>query len=131
MGLPMAQYFRAIAVLTVLLCMVAGCSDSRPPTGREKGAVIGGVGGAGVGAAVGNQLGSTAGGAAVGGVAGATTGALIGEAEDSYEGTVAAQEEVLNRQQEELDRQDREIEDLKRQQYHNEGIKPYNEERRR
>ena len=51
---------------------VAGCSQT------EKGAAIGGLGGAAVGAAVSGD----AGGAVVGGLVGATAGALIGNANE-------------------------------------------------
>jgi hypothetical protein len=52
--------------------MLAGCTQT------EKGAAIGGLGGAAVGAAVSGD----AGGAIVGGLVGATAGALIGNASE-------------------------------------------------
>lgn len=61
-----------IIVLLSLLVLITGCTTT------QKGAVIGGLGGAGLGAIVGNQSGHAAGGAAIGGVAGAVVGALIG-----------------------------------------------------
>lgn len=61
-----------IILSMLLLFTIAGC------TSTQKGAVIGGLGGAGVGAIIGNQSGQIAGGAAIGGVAGALGGALIG-----------------------------------------------------
>lgn len=113
-------------IMVLLLCGVVGCASERPMTRSEQGALIGGATGAGVGAAVGNRVGGTsAGGAAVGAVAGAATGAMIGDSEESYESTVELQHEILQRQGKELERQDREVEDLKRQQYHNEQMRAY------
>lgn len=48
----------------------------------QKGAVLGGAGGAGLGAIVGKQLGNTGAGAAIGALAGTATGALAGNAKD-------------------------------------------------
>lgn len=62
----------SLIILLSLLVIATGCTTT------EKGAVIGGLGGAGLGAVIGNQSGNAAGGAAIGGVAGAVTGALIG-----------------------------------------------------
>lgn len=60
-----------------LLLIVAGCTTT------EKGAVVGGLGGAGLGAIIGNQVShQAAGGAAIGGVAGAVAGAIIGSQMD-------------------------------------------------
>lgn len=61
-----------LILLMLLLVTVSGCTTT------EKGAVVGGLGGAGLGAIIGNQSGHLAGGAAIGGVAGAVAGALIG-----------------------------------------------------
>jgi uncharacterized protein YcfJ len=61
------------ALLTgALLFTAVGCSE--PLSTREKGALIGGVGGAGVGAIVGGGT-----GAAIGGVAGALGGGVVGD----------------------------------------------------
>ncbi len=51
----------------------------------KRGAVIGGLGGAGVGAIVGNQSGRGLEGAAIGAAAGAAGGALLGGARDDDE----------------------------------------------
>ena len=61
----------------VALC---GCSSANPERWdrREKGAAIGGLGGAGVGALIGSQSGNTGTGALIGGAVGAGSGALIG-----------------------------------------------------
>lgn len=63
-------------VLIIFLFTVSGC------TTLEKGAVIGGLGGAGLGAIIGNQSGQALGGAAIGGAAGAVAGAIIGNQMD-------------------------------------------------
>jgi uncharacterized protein YcfJ len=57
----------------------AGCQNMNS---TQKGAVIGGAGGAGLGAIVGKQLGNTGAGAAIGALAGTATGALAGNAKD-------------------------------------------------
>jgi Glycine zipper 2TM domain len=59
--------------MLILLAVVAGVTGC---TNTEKGAVVGGAGGAAIGAAVSGD----AGGAIIGGIAGATAGALIGNA---------------------------------------------------
>lgn len=59
-------------IAMVAVAAVSGCTQT------EKGAAIGGLGGAAVGAAVSGD----AGGALVGGLAGATVGALIGNANE-------------------------------------------------
>ncbi|MGE5191375.1 MAG: glycine zipper domain-containing protein, partial [Deltaproteobacteria bacterium] len=57
-----------------------GCQNN-----TQKGAAIGGLGGAAVGAIVGKQLGNTGAGALVGAGTGALAGGLIGNAEDKAE----------------------------------------------
>ncbi|WP_274628422.1 glycine zipper domain-containing protein [Arvimicrobium flavum] len=64
---------RNLIVAAVVALTVAGCSQT------ERGAAIGGLGGAAVGAAV---AGDAAEGAVVGGLIGATAGALIGNANE-------------------------------------------------
>lgn len=65
------------ALLTALtLSTVAGCSGL---TAREKGALVGGAGGAGVGAALGAIGGNAALGAMVGGPVGLLGGYLLGD----------------------------------------------------
>ena len=65
-----------------LLCLAAGCYS---PYHADRGALLGGLGGAGVGAIIGNQLGSTGAGAAIGAGVGALTGAAIGSGLDEVE----------------------------------------------
>jgi uncharacterized protein YcfJ len=60
---------------SVALLAVTGCS--RPLSNTEKGALLGGAGGAGVGALIGKGK-----GAAIGGAAGAVGGAIIGNQMD-------------------------------------------------
>jgi outer membrane protein OmpA-like peptidoglycan-associated protein len=71
----------AIAVLatTTSVLGLAGCSSMSQ---TERGAVIGGAGGAAVGAIVGRQVGSTARGAVLGAVIGGAAGAVIGRQMD-------------------------------------------------
>jgi uncharacterized protein YcfJ len=114
-----------LSLLTLFACLALACTEDRPMTRGEQGALIGGATGAGAGAIIGNQRGVGIEGAAVGAVAGAATGAMVGESQETYESTVELQHEILKRQGEELERQDREVEDLKRQQYHNEQMRVY------
>lgn len=63
----------SLVMLLSLLLVIAGCTTT------EKGAVIGGLGGAGAGAIIGNAYSHQAlAGAGIGGVAGAVAGAVIG-----------------------------------------------------
>ena len=74
------------SILLTLTCAAAALalSNCANPTGRntQRGAVAGGLLGAGAGAIIGHQSGHTAEGALIGGAAGATTGALIGNTQD-------------------------------------------------
>lgn len=62
----------SLIILLSMLLVFTGCTTT------EKGAVIGGLGGAGLGAVIGNQSGNAGTGAVIGGVAGAVAGAIIG-----------------------------------------------------
>lgn len=65
----------------LLLCLaLLGC---RSPYYADKGAALGGLGGAGLGAAIGSNSGNTAEGAIVGAALGAVTGAIVGDAVDA------------------------------------------------
>jgi outer membrane lipoprotein SlyB len=68
----------AAASLVTLAC---GCSPYR----ADKGALLGGLGGAGLGAIVGNAVGNTGAGAAIGAGVGALSGAAIGGSLDEIE----------------------------------------------
>jgi hypothetical protein len=67
-----------VALATVFV--LGACSQ--PLSSREKGALIGGGGGAAAGALVGGLTGAPGTGALVGGAAGAVGGALVGDQKD-------------------------------------------------
>ncbi|MCB0323443.1 MAG: hypothetical protein KDD69_07705 [Bdellovibrionales bacterium] len=72
-----------VLAATAALCGLGACSDGRLKEPEdwnktERGAVVGGAGGAGLGALVGSQSGNTGAGAVVGGAAGAAAGGLLG-----------------------------------------------------
>jgi hypothetical protein len=70
---------RSITALlaAAMLTAVAGCAG-QPLSTREKGTLIGGVGGAGAGALIGSMVGHPGAGAAIGGIGGAAAGYGIG-----------------------------------------------------
>jgi outer membrane lipoprotein SlyB len=68
-------------ILVCLTATLAGCSPYR----ADKGALLGGLGGAGLGAIVGNAVGNTGAGAAIGAGVGALSGAAIGGSLDEIE----------------------------------------------
>lgn len=68
-----------VAVVTLAVPALAGCSSLSQ---TERGAVIGGAGGAAVGAIIGRQIGSTARGAIIGAAVGGAAGAVIGRQMD-------------------------------------------------
>ncbi|MDZ7619658.1 MAG: hypothetical protein U1E05_21880 [Patescibacteria group bacterium] len=86
-------------VAMMAMIAAAGCQS---PYHSDKGALFGGLVGAGTGAVIGNQLGNTGAGAAIGGALGAITGAAVGSELDSIEAqnaaNVAAIEQRLGRQ---------------------------------
>ncbi len=65
-----------VLALSVALVAAAGCSGL---TAREKGALVGGAGGAGIGAALGAAGGNASLGALVGGPVGLVGGYLLGD----------------------------------------------------
>jgi hypothetical protein len=69
----------AIAAVSLVAC---GCHS---PYRADKGALLGGLGGAGLGAVVGNAVGNTGAGAAIGAGVGALSGAAIGGSLDEIE----------------------------------------------
>ncbi|HEU4345363.1 MAG TPA: glycine zipper domain-containing protein [Candidatus Binatia bacterium] len=105
----------AMTVAAIFLTMFfLGCSE--PLTTREKGAVIGTVGGAGLGAIIGSATGNAGAGAGIGAAVGLLGGALIG---DQMQARQKQDEEVQRRlaaQQAEIDRQQRELNRLNAQQ---------------
>jgi hypothetical protein len=82
---------RCVFALGILLLLVAGCYS---PYAADRGALVGGVGGAGVGALVGNAVGHPAVGALVGAGVGAASGAAIGSSIDQAEARNRAQIEA-------------------------------------
>jgi len=64
-----------------LAVMLPGCAT---PNAAERGAMLGGILGAGTGALIGNHNGEAGAGAAIGGTLGAMGGALVGQAEDAF-----------------------------------------------
>ncbi|SRR6266550_2187886 len=101
------------AIATVLAMTLAsfflGCSE--PLSTREKGAVIGTVGGAGLGGIIGAAAGNAGMGAGIGAAVGLLGGAVIGDQmqarerqEDDLQRRVQAQQAEIDRQQGELDR---------------------------
>ena len=88
-----------------------GCSE--PLTTREKGAVIGTVGGAAAGGIVGSAVGHPGAGAAIGGAVGLGSGALIGDRIQALEKKQGDLDQQIKRNEQELQRQREEIEKLK------------------
>lgn len=126
LGLITLRVLLNISVLVVFTLVLSACSDKGMSKTGE-GALVGGAVGAGAGAIIGNQVDGRSGeGAAIGAVAGAATGAVVGHAEErNFEETIAEQQEIIRRQEEEIRRQDRELEDLRRQQFHNESLRRF------
>lgn len=77
--------FPAAIVAVVSLLSAAGAVGCASPYHADRGALFGGVTGAGVGALVGNAVGNTAAGALIGGGVGAITGGAIGQGMDDVE----------------------------------------------
>src|SRR5262245_50986258 len=79
-GLEMAVSFRSIGALSLLFLAAAGC---RSPYYADRGALTGGLIGAGAGALVGEHNGNALAGAVIGSAAGAIAGSAIGEGIDA------------------------------------------------
>jgi hypothetical protein len=71
-----------LLVVAVPMAVLAGCAS---PYRSDRGALVGGLGGAGIGAIVGNAVGNPAAGAAIGAGVGAVSGAAVGGALDDIE----------------------------------------------
>jgi uncharacterized protein YcfJ len=82
-------------VAAVIAATGVGCSNMN---NSQKGAVVGGAGGAALGAVVGKQLGNTGAGAAIGALSGLAAGGLIGNAEDAAEERDNAQRQAAYEQ---------------------------------
>src|SRR5262247_4640004 len=100
-----------IAMLVVMVFL--GCSDL---TTTQKGAAIGGLGGAAAGGLVGSAVRHPVAGALVGGALGAGGGALIGNQLQGQDEVQQQQQEEINRQSSDLKRQREELQRLKQQQ---------------
>ena len=103
---------KAISLVAIVALSLAGCSE--PLTTREKGALVGTVGGAAVGGIVGSAVGHPGAGAAVGGAAGLGTGALIGDRLQAIEKQQTELDKQIKQNELELRRQREEIERLKK-----------------
>ena len=88
---------RYLALLVAIAAIVpAGCES---PYHADRGALLGGLGGAGLGALVGHATGNTGAGAAIGAGVGALTGGLVGAEMDDMEARNRAMiEQRLGRQ---------------------------------
>ena len=73
---------RSTALALMSCFLLAGCAS---PYRSDRGALVGGLGGAGIGAIVGNAVGNTGAGAAIGAGVGALSGAAVGGALDDIE----------------------------------------------
>ncbi len=82
---------RSAAALAAMLLVCTGCYS---PYRSDRGALVGGVGGAGVGALVGEAVGHPGVGALVGAGVGAATGAAVGGSLDQIEANNRAQIEA-------------------------------------
>jgi outer membrane lipoprotein SlyB len=89
-----------------------GCSSMST---TQKGAAIGGLGGAAAGGLVGSAVRHPVAGALVGGALGAGGGALIGNQLQGHEEVQQQQQEEINRQSSELRRQREELQRIKKQ----------------
>jgi len=78
----MDRHFVRLSGLVFPLMLALGCQS---PYHSDKGALMGGLGGAGVGALVGSAVGKAGPGAAIGAGVGALTGAAIGNSLDEME----------------------------------------------
>ncbi|MEO0018961.1 MAG: hypothetical protein RLZZ522_2244 [Verrucomicrobiota bacterium] len=75
--------YRSLIALVGLIALPS-CANTGP--NQNRGAAIGGLGGAGVGAIIGNQSGNAAAGAVIGGLSGAAIGGAVGRNKDKKEG---------------------------------------------
>ena len=104
-----------------LAVLLGGCAA--PLSEREKGALGGGVLGAGAGAIIGSSIGhhNAGKGALIGGALGALGGAAVGDQMQSQRQRQDAQAYETEQQQREIDRQRRELEDLRKDRYDDRG----------
>jgi hypothetical protein len=81
-SLPLNLRVVSVSALALFALAACGCNS---PYRSDKGALIGGLGGAGLGAIVGNAVGNTGAGAAIGAGVGALSGAAIGGSLDDID----------------------------------------------
>ena len=98
---------RIALVLLVSIALTTGCEETKGAMGSKttKGAVLGGLLGAGTGALIGSQTGNAGAGTAIGAGIGALAGGLIGHAMEK-------QEQELKRIEAESYRRDQELQDM-------------------
>lgn len=115
-----------VSVVSLIALMAFSSCGGRPANPTEESALTTGVVGAGVGAAVGEGMGSATTGAIIGASTGLTAGGIAGQArERNFEEQLAIQQRIIAEQEAEMKRQAEEIQDLKRQMYHNEGLRRF------
>ena len=107
----MRHVLTTFIALPILMAFV-GCADL---TTTQKGAAIGGLGGAAAGGLVGSAVHHPVAGALVGGALGAGSGALIGNQLQGQDEVQYQQQQKINRQSSELNRQREELQRLKQQ----------------
>ena len=93
------QTRKLVVCLALSGSLLGGCAQLNT---TQKGALGGGMLGAGAGALIGRQSGHTAGGAAIGGALGALSGGVIGYNLQQGEERSAAQQAQINRQGREI-----------------------------
>jgi outer membrane lipoprotein SlyB len=107
---------KKISTVTGMILAVSFIGCSEPLTTREKGAVVGTVGGAGLGAIIGSATGNAGAGAGIGAAVGLLGGALIGDQMQARQQQDAEVQRQLQAQQAEIERQQRELNQLKAKQ---------------
>jgi len=103
---------RTAFIILPLVMVFLGCSSMST---TQKGAAIGGLGGAAAGGLVGSAVRHPVAGALVGGALGAGGGALIGNQLQGQQEVQQQQQEEINRQSSELRRQREELQKIKKQ----------------
>src|SRR5262245_50780847 len=108
---PMRHVLTTFVALSLIMAFV-GCADLST---TQKGAAIGGLGGAAAGGLIGSAVHHPVAGALVGGALGAGSGALIGNQLQGQQEVQQQQQEQINRQSSELQRQREELQRIKKQ----------------
>src|SRR5262245_51942480 len=108
---PMRHVLTRFIALPLVMGFV-GCADL---TTTQKGAAVGGLGGAAAGGLIGSAVHHPVAGALVVGALGAGSGALIGNQLQGQQEVQQQQQEQINRQSSELQRQREELQRIKKQ----------------